>query len=478
MEASLPISAAADSARPAIKSATGPTANAPSITLPLRFMIVGLIALSSGVLWLILQPSVLSTYHYNQHVIALTHLFVLGWICTVVMGAMYQLVPVALETRLFSERLAKWQFAFHVIGFVGMVWMFARWNMTQVGHFGSALAFGIALFIYNIARTLWRVPKWNVIATAVASALGWIAFAVLAGLSLATAKISFDADASPNYSIEKIIGGISQFVHRFEPLSAMHAHAHLGAIGFFIMLIVGVSYKLVPMFVLSEIQNPRRAIVSVALLNFGLIGTFAAILFRSRFKPVFALIVIIALAIYGSELIAIVRACKRRSFDWGIRYFLTAVALLAPLSLLGLALSWPKLPLNAFTGQLENAYGFLGLIGVISFAIMGMLYKIIPFLVWFGVYSRHIGKFKVPALAEMYSTRWQAFGYWNFLAGLFVIVTAILLANPLLVRAGACLLALSVVALLLNVGQIVKHFFRPQLRPFAIPAAVADFKNL
>ncbi len=95
------------------------------------------------------------------------------------MGAMYQLVPVALETKLYSERLARWQFVFHVVGFVGMVWMFRVWNMKQVGHFGSVLAVGVGLFVYNMARTLWRVPKWNVTATAVGAALAWISLAII-----------------------------------------------------------------------------------------------------------------------------------------------------------------------------------------------------------------------------------------------------------------------------------------------------------
>src|SRR5690606_36539429 len=158
---------------------------------------------------------VLATYHYNQHVIALTHLFVLGWITTIVMGAMYQLVPVALETRLYSERLAKWQFVFHVVGLVGMVWMFRIWDMTQVGHFGSALGFGVLLFVYNIVRTLLRVPKWNVIATAVASALGWISLTILAGLSLACAKVSFDPESDATGIPVIIVGAIAKVVRQF-----------------------------------------------------------------------------------------------------------------------------------------------------------------------------------------------------------------------------------------------------------------------
>jgi len=110
----------------------------------------------------------------------------------------------------------------------------------------------VALFIYNLARTLLRVPKWNVVATSVASAIGWVLLAVAAGLVIAVAKSSSE-------SLPKLAG----FVFRFDPIGAMHAHAHLGAIGFFLVLIVGVSYKLIPMFTLSELQNHRRAAWSV-----------------------------------------------------------------------------------------------------------------------------------------------------------------------------------------------------------------------
>jgi cbb3-type cytochrome oxidase subunit 1 len=106
-----------------------------------------------------MQPSILASYHYNQNVIALTHLFVLGWICSIVMGAMYQLVPVALETKLYSEGLARWQFAFHLVGFIGMVWMFRAWNMKHVGYFGTLMTIGVGLFVFNIARTCGVCPS-------------------------------------------------------------------------------------------------------------------------------------------------------------------------------------------------------------------------------------------------------------------------------------------------------------------------------
>jgi len=466
-----PMSAAAKSS--AAKAASGASslgANAPSVKLPLAFMLTGLLALLVGTTWLVVRPSILAEYHYSQYVIAVTHLFVLGWICTIVMGAMYQLVPVALETKLYSERLAFWQWAFHVVGCIGMVWMFWHWNMKQVGHFGSLLVVGVGLFVYNIARTLLRAPKWNVTATAITAALFWLSSTVTAGLCLAIAKCNYDSTdgLATAEGVRPLVGGlrsIAQFMSHFDAISAMHAHAHLGGIGVFTLLIVGVSYKLIPMFALSEIQNQRRAIWSIALLNLGLAGSFVTILLRSPWKLTFALVTVAALALYGLELTAILRARKRRTLDWGLKYFLTAVALLFPVSALAVVLSWPGLPRNGFTTQLENVYGYLGLIGVVSFAIIGMLYKIIPFLVWFGRYSREIGRAKVPSLADLYSARLQALGYWAYLAGLAATCAAIVPGSETGVRIGCAFLAIAVATLALNVGAMLSHFLKPRRQP-------------
>ncbi len=459
-------------------STLDPRPSGASIRLPLAFMLTGLGSLLLGVLWLVAQPSMLASYHYNQYVIAVTHLFVLGFIGSIVMGAMYQLVPVALETKLYSVRLARWQLAFHLVGVIGMVWMFWKWDMKQVGHFGTVLTVGVGVFVFNLAQTLRRVPKWNVTATAVTAALFWISLTVIAGLSIATGKCTYEsttglATVGGVKTLVSLLRGLAGFMSHFDAISAMHAHAHLGGVGFFTLLIVGVSYKLIPMFTLSEVQSQRRAELSVVLLNVGLAGSFVTILLRSPWKLAFALVVIAALAIYGWELAAILRARKRGPLDWGIRYFLTAVALLIPVSLLSVVLSWTGLPLNPFMGQLENLYGFLGLLGVVSFAIMGMLYKIIPFLVWFGVYSQHIGRAKVPALADMYSSRLQMIGYWSFLAGLVTISVGILRESESGVRYGSLLFTTSVFVLLLNVGKILAHVARPQITPQpATPAAI------
>lgn len=487
MEASLPSSVMLESPSagapapsravptPRAAAAAPATALAPSIALPLRFVLTGLVALLASVIVLGVRPDLLATYHYNQYAVAVTHLFVLGFLASIVMGAMYQLVPVALETRLYSERLARWQFLCHLIGFIGMVAMFWVWDLKQVGHFGSLLAVGVALFLYNLARTLLRVPRWNVVATGIASAGFWLGAVVLLGLGVAAAKCTYDSPALPGGAVvATMVGGLRRVaacLNHFDALALMHAHAHLGVVGFFVMMIVAVSYKLLPMFALSDVQSPRRAGTAVLLLNLGLAGLAVTIAWRSPWRLAFAGVLAAALVVYGLEVRAILRARKRRTLDWGLKSFLTALALLLPTTVIGLVLAWPGLPATEFTTQLETVYALLGLLGVVGFAIIGFLHKIVPFLVWYGVYSPHVGRKQVPSLADLYRERLQIVGYVLHLAALLVTLIGTARGDASLVRWGVAGLALALLTFFANVALMLSHFVRPQLQPLApLPA--------
>jgi hypothetical protein len=257
----------------------------------------------------------------------------------------------------------------------------------------------------------------------------------------------------------------------FHPIAQMHAHAHLGVVGFFIMMIVAVSYKLVPMFMLTEVQNARRAGWSIGLLNAGLLGVFVTVLLGSAWKLACAGVVVAGLAAYGLEIRAMLRARKRRAFDWGLKYFFAAIALLAPLAGLGLVLAWPWAEPTARLAQLENVYGLLALLGVVTLAILGMLYKIVPFLVWYASYGKQIGRAKVPAVADMYWPAWQAAGFWTYAAGLVALVMTTALELEAGVRWSAALLLVSLLTFAANLGRILSHLAWPRIEPLTpLPA--------
>jgi hypothetical protein len=174
--------------------------------------------------------------------------------------------------------------------------------------------------------------------------------------------------------------------------------------------------------------------------------------------------------VYAVELLAILGARKRRSLDWGLKYFLTALGLLAPLSGLAIVLCWPTLPITEFTAQLENVYGFLGLFGVVTLGIVGMLFKIVPFLVWYARYSKDIGRQKVPSLAELYSEPLQAVTYWLYVVGLAATSVAIAVANESAARWGFTFIAAALAVFAMNMGLILSHLRAP--RPGALPGGV------
>lgn len=421
--------------------ATIATAHAPNVMLPLRFIASGLLALAIAAGWLVAEPSLITSYHYSPHAVAFAHLLLLGFAASVVMGVVYQLAPVALEARLHSERMANVHFWFHLAGVTGMVWMFRSWDVKQVGHFGSLFATGVALFAWNLVRTLLRVPRWSVVAFGMASAVGWLSLTTLAGLFVACAKCW-------------------PWMSPFVPLPQMHAHAHLGGLGIFTMLIVAVAYRLIPMFAVSTIQSERRALASIVLLNLGIAGVVVAILLGSAWKLAFAMVIVGGLALFAIELLAILRARKRSTLDWGLRYFHTAIALLGPLSVLALVLCWPGLPATPASAQIENAYAILAIFGVFAFAILGMLFKILPFLVWFHAYSSDVGRGRVPSLLEMVAPRLQAIGYALHLAGVLIATAASVLGHIRCARVAALLIAGNVLLFAINAALIGSHLIR------------------
>jgi hypothetical protein len=416
---------------------------APSAGLPLRFILLGIASLLASVGCLLVRPDLLATYHYNQCIIAVTHLFVLGFLLSVITGAMYQMAPVVLEVTLHSERLGAWHFGLHLTAVAGLVWSFWHWQMSLAIGSGALLAAGVGLFVYNLARTLRKRPGWDLASASFGAVLGWLTLTVLAGLYLAISKIwAF----SP-----------------FHPIAAMHAHAHLGVLGAFMVLLVGVSYRLLPMFLLVELPNPRRAAFSLIALNGATLVLFVTLLLDSPWKIGGALLALAGLSAYGLELAALLRTPGRRTLDGGLRQFFAAAGFLVPTALLGLALTWPGLPITLLTTQLETVYGFLALAGVITLAIVGMLYKILPFLVWLRTYGPHVGSRRLPALSDLYSESLQAVGLWSYLAAMGIIAVAAAIPHEPGVRIGTGLWAFSLALFALNVGRILSHAAYPRI---------------
>jgi hypothetical protein len=416
--------------------------------VPLRYFVTAQVAFVTALLWAPWQVSDLLDFYYQGHDLALTHLLTLGWITMTVMGASFQLVPVALETTLWSERLACWQYWIMLTGVAIMVSHFWIGHHEGLAVGAGLVLVAVILFLVNMGRTMWQLPRWDIVGRHVAAALVYLASTAIMGNLMALDKV-FD-----------FLGG--------QVLRTIHAHAHLAGIGWITMMIIGASYKLIPMFSLSELRDERPAYWEFWLLQVGLVGLYMTLLLESSWAILFALLIAAAVGLFLLSMREVLRSRRRPRLDWGLRHSLTAMITLAILTILGLWLATGWVPSEEFGARLTFGYGALALLGWISVTIIGMMYKIIPFLVWHHRYSDLVGLRPVPAATQLLGEVTARVEFWLLHAGILMTVAGLVFTSGLILQVGTLILALAGLTFAVTVCRIYRHLV-PRLTP--IPEA-------
>jgi hypothetical protein len=143
---------------------------------------------------------------------------------------------------------------------------------------------------------------------------------------------------------------------------------------------------------------------------------------------------------------------------------MSAMTTLVIVTILGLWLSTGWLPSDEFAARLAFGYGVLALLGWVSAMIIGLMYKIIPFLVWHHRYSDLIGLRSVPAAAQILGESTPRMEFWLLYAGIAMTVTGVIFASWLLVQVGTLVLALAGLTFAVAVCRIYCHLV-PRLTP-------------
>ncbi|MDD5433862.1 MAG: hypothetical protein PH343_00390, partial [Nitrospira sp.] len=125
-------------------------------------------------------------YHFQPRLLAFAHIAVLGWATMIIMGAMTQLVPVILETSLYSVRIARWGLWIFLMGVSGIAGHF--WY-TAIGGSGMLSAVGtlfnaILLFVINIGMTLTKVKSINISVAHIIAAITYLGTVATIGFIL------------------------------------------------------------------------------------------------------------------------------------------------------------------------------------------------------------------------------------------------------------------------------------------------------
>jgi hypothetical protein len=213
---------------------------------------------------------------------------------------------------------------------------------------------------------------------------------------------------------------------------ALPIHIISGLGGWLTITTMGVSYRLLAMFMLVHDIDEKRSRVTLwsasAALGIVVGGGFVAVLAEMSLAVALASALVLAvqaLALYGRDVLQLYRSRRRRSLELNSRMGAIALANLALSALLCVVLA----ALGRFS-EYVGAVVFLFAFGWLSGFMLAQLYKIVAFLTWLEVYGPVLGKAPTPRVQDLVAERLAMRWFLLFFAGVWG-ATGALLAGSL-----------------------------------------------
>ena len=353
---------------------------APPISAPLRFFLTApLFAIAAGCLLLWSGPDLFAS-RWTSAALALTHLITAGFMMQVMLGALQQLLPVMAGANIARPLLVAT--VVHATITLGALCLVTAFLVNQPWLFGSAvvcMSTGVFTLVFAAAHALIGVPTTS---------------PIIRGLRLALVGLSVTVSI-----------GLLQAVVRGWSLSlpiVQLANVHLGwgFVAWGCALLGAVGFVAVPMFQ----QTPSYPSwfgrgYGYATLGLVLSWTAAELLRWDLEALVLSIGVVLMAASFAGTTLYLQSLSKRPTFDavhrlWWVAMVsaLAACALWVAAQVFPTLKQWQSWPL---------LFGTLVLFGGFMSVMVGMLYKIVPFLIWLHLQNRGSGRLVAPNMKKV-----------------------------------------------------------------------------
>jgi hypothetical protein len=406
----------------------------PPFLLPGEHFVAALVWLAAGACGLVLvAPTLAAGNIFDPRVFAVTHSITLGVITTAIIGALYQLFPVAMGRAVRSVRLAHLTFCLlqgGVLLVVGGFW-YSRGAVQGAGW--SAIALALGLVGGNlISQSLDARPD-----PVVGRYVGAGYLAILAALTLGAVRI-----------------GQSLGYGQVDRLAMIASHFHLAALGFAGFVAVGVGSRMLPMFLVSH-GFPRWPLRWIGPV--GGAGLTSFVIGQLSRSPALVLagggLMIVAVGLYLYLGLDYFRRRMRRVLDPGLAHVAVAFVSLAVAVAAGARLLMGS---DGFAPRLWAIYALLALLGWLVLLIVGVLYKVLPFLTWLHLFGGRMGNGPLPAVADLTRPSWGWASLACLVTGLAVLIAAVGLGAGNVARVGALGFAAGVALVLAQAGRVLR----------------------
>lgn len=424
-------------------SSTGlSTKNAPSPRVVLPHYAFGAVAFLASSILLFAAAENLSMSFVGPKVLGLTHLMILGWVTMIIFGALYQLVPVVMEVKLYSEKLAFTSFFTMVIGLILMVTHFwfkyiALGRLIEIG--GTLVIVSVILFVFNILRSASKTVNKTIENSFIIASVIWLLITVLFGIFII---VNTSVNILPRTNIE-----------------LLKIHALIGLIGWFMMLIIGVGSTLLPMFFISHKLNRNLLRYSFVLVNTGLMATSAALYLNLNgiYVALTSLIILLGMFSFVKYNFDSFQKRLRKKLDIGMKISVFSFALLFLAIVFGFSSSFGSMLGLNVQSKLMLGFGASLIFGFFTALILGQMYKTLPFIVWLKKYQAKVGKYKTPMPASLYSEKIANIHFYTFTIAIIGLLAGILAASVVVIKISSIAMIITALLYNFNTFKIIFH---------------------
>ncbi|HRP31637.1 MAG TPA: cytochrome C oxidase subunit I [Agriterribacter sp.] len=410
-----------------------------SYKVVLPFYTYAALAFLAATLLLLFSAPAFGRHYFHPHVLAVTHTMALGWGTMVILGASHQLVPVLIEGKLYSNTLAYISFALAAVGIPLLVYAFYTFNMNWMARRGGELVIdAVVIYLINLGISMAKSKSENVHAVFVFTAGLWLLITTIVGLLL--------------------VYNFSMPMFAEDSLHYLSLHAHMGIIGWFLLLIIGVGSRLIPMFLISKYTNSKLLWWVYAMINTGLVGFVFMFVYSPPtyfyLLPVAAISA--ALLLFGNYCRMAYRQRLRKKVDEQVKISVLSVMMMA-LPVILLIIIIISLWAIGENTRLVLAYGFTIFFGWITAIILGMTFKTLPFIIWNKVYHKKAGLGKTPNPKDLFSNTVFVRMAVFYLSGFVLFIAGILSSMVVVLQIGALVLLLAAGLYNFNVLKLLLH---------------------
>jgi hypothetical protein len=405
----------------------------------LPFYLYAALAFLLATLLMFFSASAFTEHYFQPKTLAITHIMALGWGTMMILGASHQLVPVLIEARLYSIKLAYASFALAATGIPLLVYGFYFFVMGWPAQLGATLVnLAILCYVVNLALSIAKSKTENVHSAFVFTAALWLFLTTIIGLLLVC---NFSANILPKDSLHYL------------PL-----HAHLGIIGWFLLLIIGVGSRLIPMFLISKYNNTKLLWAIYGLINGGLLSFIFLFLYfpETSFYLIPVAAILLAIILFGYYCFSSFKQRIRKQVDEQVKMSLLSVSLmLLPVLLLFIIIG--RALAATVNAQGVMVYGFVIFFGWITSVILGMTFKTLPFIVWNKVYHLQAGQGKTPNPKDLFSSRIFNAMAIAYLLGFVLFIIGVYFSSDLILKFATLFLLITALLYNWNVIKLLLH---------------------